>query len=154
MQSGQYSLSEKNDSYSLVYDEELGEQVVEWNINASVTGWRCVSYDTFPIDFSEAGSMVLALRSDQVGAKVDFRLGSEKPWANVIGWQFTVGSKGWVFYELNMSQFDPSLTAGIFNLSDVIHFQLGFAVKSQGSADVKIDFLILSSSSVYKQSTG
>ena len=46
-----------------------------------------------------------------------------------------------------MSRFDPSLTAGIFNLSDVIHFQLGFAVRSQGLTDFKIDFLIFTSRS-------
>lgn len=134
----------KHDNFKVEYNTELGTPVLIWNVNGSVTQWRTINFlPPDPLDLSNHTKIVLAINSSESGHVMEFRLGSDNPWANQVGWRFNIDFIGWSFMEPNSDSITQDLVAGAFDLTDVRLITLGFALRSPQPSNIEFHIVII-----------
>ena len=144
MDTGEYYSNYKYDSYELSYDKELDQIVGSYKINVSIVGWRALHYSpTIPLDLTNVETIILGIKSSSLDYVMEFRIASERPWENFMGWRFHIKDQGWHFYEFKMGEPTPDLVRGEFDPANVEVMILGITLKSIVQKDIQFFYTIL-----------
>ncbi len=143
IETGTFTTNKDYDSYRLYYDAHLKEIAAEWTVNTSVLGWRSLRYSLpIPLNLSNGGRIILSIKTNSIRRNVLFKLGSERPWENKIGWNYYVPSEGWNIIEFNMTQPEPVLNESNFNPTNVWLITLGLSVKPNTTKNIQVFYSI------------